>query len=75
MDTKSADRGPLLLTAGGKDRTVGPSVPKQAYKRYQKSSAVTELKEFPDRGHSLTIDQGWREVAETALDWLKQHAL
>jgi len=74
VDTKTADRGPLLLTSGGKDHTVGPSIPKQAYKRYQKSSAVTELNEFPDRGHSLTIDHGWREVAETALDWLKEHA-
>jgi non-heme chloroperoxidase len=75
VDTKTADRGPLLLTAGGKDHTVGPSIPKQAYKRYEKSAAVTELKEFPDRGHSLTIDHGWREVAETSLDWLRQQSL
>jgi non-heme chloroperoxidase len=48
--------------------------PKQEYRLYQKSSAVTELREFPDRGHSLTIDHGWREIADTVLDWLRELA-
>ena len=29
------------------------------------------LKQFEGRGHSLTIDNGWRDVAEAVLDWLK----
>ncbi len=73
--TDQADRGPLLLTAGGKDHTVPAAVTKQAVKRYRKSQAVTELKEFPDRGHSLCIDHGWREVAESVLDWLRRQNL
>jgi len=36
---------------------------------------VTDLEEFPDRGHSLTIDSGWREVADAVLAWLEQHSL
>ena len=37
-------------------------------KQYRDSTAVTELKQFEGRGHSLTIDSGWREVAEAILE-------
>jgi non-heme chloroperoxidase len=70
VDRKSATRGPLLITAGGKDRTVPATVSRQTQKLYRGSSAVTDLRSFPDRGHSLTIDSGWRELAEYALGWL-----
>jgi pimeloyl-ACP methyl ester carboxylesterase len=73
--TGNPSRGPLLLTAGGKDRTVPATVVRQAAKLYRHASAVTELKEFPDRGHSLTIDSGWREIADAVLDWLSGHDL
>ena len=63
-------RGPLLLIAGLEDHTVPPVLVKSARRAYRKSSAVTELKEFAGRGHSLTIDSGWREVAEFILSWL-----
>jgi non-heme chloroperoxidase len=75
VDTGNAERGPLLLIAGGRDRTVPPAITKGTLKRYRKSTAVTELKEFPDRGHSLTIDSGWREIAESCLGWLKGHSI
>jgi len=75
IDTSNADRGPLLLTAGGKDHTVPPTIVRATLKRQQKSGAITELKEFPDRGHSLGIDSGWREVAETVLAWLGKQDL
>jgi non-heme chloroperoxidase len=74
VKTDNATRGPLLLTSGGKDHTVPPAIVKSTLKQYRKSPAVTEVKEFPDRGHSLTIDKGWREVADTALTWLKEHS-
>jgi non-heme chloroperoxidase len=74
VNTDNATRGPLLLTSGGKDHTVPPAIVKATRKQYRKSPAVTDLKEFPDRGHSLTIDKGWREVADTALAWLKEHS-
>ena len=65
VDRKSATRGPLLITAGGKDHTVPAAVSRQTHKLYRNSSAITDLKTFADRGHSLTIDSGWREVADS----------
>jgi non-heme chloroperoxidase len=75
VNTANATRGPLLLTAGGKDHTVPRTITKSTLKQYRKSSAVTDYKEFPDRGHSLGIDAGWRDVADAVLAWLKEHSL
>ena len=75
VNTANTSRGPLLITAGGKDRTVPVSISKQTLKLYRKSPAVTELTEFPDRGHSLALDSGWRDVADAVLAWLKNHSL
>jgi len=55
---------------GGKDHTVPEAITKSTLKQYRHSHAVTDLVEFTDRGHSLTIDSGWREVAEACLAWL-----
>ena len=71
VDVNREDRGPLLLTMGGKDHTVPEAITKSTYKKYRHSSASTELVEFEDRGHSLTVDHGWREVADSVLTWLK----
>jgi esterase/lipase len=60
---------------GGKDHTVPEAITKSTYKQYRKSKAVTEIQEFADRGHSLTIDHGWRDVADSVLDWLKEKGL
>lgn len=70
VDTGNEQRGPLLLVMGGKDHTVPEAITKATFKLYRHSSAVTELVEFPDRGHSLTIDNGWREVADSVLSWI-----
>ena len=67
-----SDRGPLLVTGGGQDHTVPLSISQTTVKLHQKSAGLTELEVFPDRGHSLTIDEGWREVADTALVWLQK---
>ncbi|MET9271405.1 alpha/beta hydrolase [Kribbella sp. NPDC003557] len=75
VDTANQDRGPLLLIASGKDHTVPESVTRATLKQYRHSDAVTELKTFPDRGHSLVIDAGWGEVAETCLAWLRGQSL
>lgn len=75
VDTSNATRGHLLVTAGGKDHTVPRAISKSTVKRYRKAPAVTDYKEFPDRGHSLTIDSGWREVADAALAWLKERSV
>jgi pimeloyl-ACP methyl ester carboxylesterase len=75
VDTANSGRGPLLLMAGGKDHTVPESVTRATLKQYRHSDAVTDLRDFPDRGHSLTIDHGWREVADAAMGWLAAHGL
>jgi pimeloyl-ACP methyl ester carboxylesterase len=75
VNTGNKTRGPLLLTAGGNDHTVPAAITTSTRKLYHKSPAITDFLEFPDRGHSLTIDHGWREVAQAALDWLSQRSL
>ena len=74
VDTRAA-RGPLLVTAGGKDHTVPQAISKATAKLYAHSEAVTDYREFPDRGHSLTIDSGWTDVADAALAWLSDRGL
>ncbi len=75
VDTANEHRGPLLLIMGGRDHTVPEAVTRATLKQYRHSSAVTDIKDFPDRAHSLTIDNGWREVADTSLAWLKDQSL
>ena len=75
VDTANEDRGPLLLTMGGRHHTVPAAITKSTLKQYRDSAAVTDLVEFADRGHSLTIDSGWREVAEACLGWLNKQGL
>jgi pimeloyl-ACP methyl ester carboxylesterase len=75
VDTGNEDRGPLLLISGTADHTVPDVVTRSTLKQYRDSTAVTELKQFEGRGHSLTIDNGWREVAEAVLEWLKANDL
>jgi non-heme chloroperoxidase len=74
VDTANPDRGPLLIISGEKDHQVPRALAKAAYKHQKHNRSVTEFVELPDRGHSLTIDSGWREVATTALEFLKAHS-
>jgi non-heme chloroperoxidase len=72
VDTTNPDRGPLLIIEGEKDHTVPWAIANSSYKRQRRNPAVTEIVRIPNRGHSLTIDHGWREVAQTALDFVKR---
>jgi non-heme chloroperoxidase len=74
VDTKNPKRGPLLIVVGDKDHTVPPAIAKASYKKQKRNKAVTEYVELPGRGHALTIDNGWQEVAETALAFVNRFA-
>lgn len=69
---KNPARGPLLIIAGAKHRFNPSAVARSAYKHQRRNGAVTEFAELPSRGHSLTIDAGWRAVAETALGFIRR---
>jgi alpha-beta hydrolase superfamily lysophospholipase len=72
VDTATATRGPLLITGGTVDHTVPLVSAKATHGLYQKSGTETDFHEFEGRGHSLTIDNGWRDVADVALSWMAQ---
>jgi non-heme chloroperoxidase len=74
VDTKNPERGPLLIVSGGRDHTVPTVLAKAAYKKQSRNGDVTEFVEFAHRGHALTIDRGWREVADAALAFLRRFA-
>jgi pimeloyl-ACP methyl ester carboxylesterase len=74
LDPKNPNRGPLLIIEGEKDHTVAWAIANAAFKRQRHNPAVTELEKVPNRGHSLTIDDGWREVAERALAFVERFA-
>lgn len=70
VDTADGTRGPLLITGGAADHTVPLVSARAAHRLYRKSNSITDFHEFDGRGHSLTIDHGWRDVADVSLDWL-----
>ena len=72
VDTENPERGPLLIISGELDHTVPRAVAEASYKRQRHNQAVTEFVEMKGRGHSLTIDAGWREVADTALKFAQR---
>jgi pimeloyl-ACP methyl ester carboxylesterase len=74
LDPENPNRGPLLFIEGEKDHTVPWAIANASFKRQRRNQAVTEIERIPNRGHSLTIDSGWREVAERALAFVKRFA-
>lgn len=74
VDSKNPERGPMLIIGGEKDHTVPPAITNASYKIQAKNPGVTEQVTIPGRGHSLTIDAGWREVADTALAFVQRYA-
>ena len=74
VDTKNTTRGPLLITGGSKDNQAPPVLGKASMEKYDKS-LITEFKLFENRGHSLVIDNGWKEIAQYSLTWLKENRL
>ena len=75
VDAQNHERGPLLIVSGQKDHTVPWSIANASFRQQQINSGLTEIVEMPNRGHSLTIDSGWREVADTALAFVRRFAM
>jgi non-heme chloroperoxidase len=72
VDTENPERGPLLIISGEKDNTVPWAIANASFQRQRRNRSVTEIVELPNRGHALTVDSGWREVAETSLQFLQR---
>ena len=74
VDTKNPKRGPLLILEGEKDHVVPWAIANASYKRQRRNDGVTEIVRVPGRGHALTIDHGWQEVADIALAFVQKYA-
>jgi pimeloyl-ACP methyl ester carboxylesterase len=72
VNSRNPDRGPLLIINGERDNTVPWAIANASFKKQKRNEGVTEIVELPDRGHALTIDSGWREVADTALAFVER---
>jgi non-heme chloroperoxidase len=72
LDSKNPDRGPMLIIAGDRDNTVPLAITEATYKIQSKNPGITEIEYIKGRGHSLVIDHGWQEVAETALAFVRR---
>ena len=72
VKSKNPDRGPLLIISGEKDHTVPWAIANASFKKQKRNEGVTEIVKIPNRGHALTVDSGWREVANTALAFVKR---
>jgi non-heme chloroperoxidase len=75
VDTLNQERGPLLVMSGERDHTVPRAMAKASYRQQQVNPGHTEFAEMSGRGHSLVIDGGWREVADTALAFVRRFAV
>jgi pimeloyl-ACP methyl ester carboxylesterase len=75
VDTRNPERGPLLIVSTEKDNTVPPAIANASYKKQKRNEGVTETVEMPGRGHALVVDSGWREVADTSLEFIRRFAV
>jgi non-heme chloroperoxidase len=72
VETANSERGPLLILSGEMDHTVPWALAHGAYKRQQHNPGLTEITQVPGRGHALTIDHCWSEVAVIVLDFFRK---
>jgi pimeloyl-ACP methyl ester carboxylesterase len=75
VDSRTIDRGPMLIISGEKDHTVPWAIANASFKRQRRNAGVTEITEMPGRGHSLVIDSGWEQVAQIALEFVQKQSL
>jgi non-heme chloroperoxidase len=75
VNTENPDRGPLLITGADEDHQVPWAISKASYKRQKHNPGITEIVEIPGHGHALTIDNGWRDAAQIALEFVQRFAV
>ena len=73
VDTRNPERGPLLILDGELDNTVPWSIANASYKQQARNPGVTEIQKLTGRGHALTIDSGWRQVAQISLAFVQRY--
>jgi non-heme chloroperoxidase len=74
VDTEHPERGPMLIIGSTLDHTVPAQVAKASFKKQERNEAITEYYEFEDRGHSLIVDHGWKDVANVSLSFAQRVA-
>ena len=62
----------MLIVSADSDHTVPWAIANASYKKQKRNKGVTEIVKMPGRGHALTIDAGWREVAQKALEFVNR---
>jgi non-heme chloroperoxidase len=72
VDSTNPERGPMLIVSADSDHTVPWAISNAAYKKQKRNKSATEIVKMRGRGHALTIDAGWREVAVKALEFVKR---
>jgi hypothetical protein len=70
-DRRGGERAPPSVS-GEKDHTVPWAIANASFKKESANEGVTEIVSIRDRGHALTIDNGWREVCDTALTFVQR---
>src|SRR2546430_2946100 len=70
---KNPERGPLLILDGEKDHVVPWAIAHSTFKQQEGDNLVTEIEKIPDTGHSITIDHGWRNVADKSLAFVQRY--
>lgn len=70
VDSLNPARGPMLVISADSDHTVPWAIAYASYRRQKRNRSLTEIVKMANRGHALTIDAGWREVATTALEFV-----
>ena len=74
VQSKKPDRGPMLIIAAASDHTVPTAIADASFRKQRRNAGVTEIVTMPGRGHSLTIDSGWNEVADATLAFVRRYA-
>jgi pimeloyl-ACP methyl ester carboxylesterase len=74
VNSTNPDRGPMLIISADSDHTVPWAIADASFKKQKRNTGVTEIVKMQGRGHSLTIDAGWREVAAKALQFVRRFA-